>query len=645
MRYSIIIPAHNEAHRIEATLEEYATAFPGSEILVVANGCTDDTPARVARIAERHPGVRCIQIDHTVGKGGAVRAGFLAASAPLVAFADADGSTPAFELARLFDALGLDDALIGSRWMPGSHVVLAQSLLRRVASRVFNALVRALFGLRFTDTQCGAKVFRQTALQRVVTHLETSNMAFDVELLLALRDAGLLVREEPTLWLDSRDTGISLLPTSLKMLAALVRMRIRRSFFRVLVPLFDHFFETTPLRAHDGFNVLILNWRDPTHPQAGGAEAYMFEMARRWVSWGHRVSWLTASYPGATYDETIEGVEIRRVGTAVTVYGAVPIEYLRNFRDRFDVILDAENGIPFFSPFFSMKPKICVMHHVHQQVLRKHLRFPLSAILAWAERVVMPRAYKNVKFVAVSEDTRREMESLRLAARPIEVVHNGVAPDLAPGRKAALPTVLCLGRLKPYKRIDLVVRAFARVRESVPNAVLRIAGSGDAAVLAQLSAFANELGVRAAVFFEGYVDGERKRALLQEAWVCVSASEVEGWGVTTIEANACGTPAVAFAVPGLREAIVHDCSGLLVREGGDLAAAVTRILTDEALRSRLESGALARAKEFSWDRAAEAMMDVIAREVIGQHYCFVRRGEEWILRGADVARVAVELRA
>jgi glycosyltransferase involved in cell wall biosynthesis len=436
----------------------------------------------------------------------------------------------------------------------------------------------------------------------------------------------------------------ALLPTSLKMLAAIARLRMRRSLFRMLVPVFDRLFPTTPMRVHDGFNILILNWRDPTHPQAGGAEAYLFEMARRWVSWGHRVSWLTASYRGATPESVLEGVEIKRVGNAATVYGAVAFEYVRRCRDRFDVILDAENGIPFFSPLFSMKPKIGIMHHVHQQVLRKHLRFPLSEVLAWAERRLMPRVYRNVQFVAVSQDTRQEMERLRLAARPVEVIHNGVAPDLAPGEKAGSPTLLCLGRLKPYKRVDLVVRAFARVRAVVPDAVLRVAGAGDEAVAVRLRALAEELGVTEAVVFEGYVDDERKRELLQRAWVCVSASEIEGWGVTAIEANACGTPVVAFDVPGLREAIVDAETGLLVPEGGDLSGAIVTVLTDASLRARLERGALARAQEFSWDRAADAMLDVIAREAVGKHYGLVRRRGDWVLHGAGAARVPVELR-
>ncbi|MGH7737035.1 MAG: glycosyltransferase [Candidatus Tyrphobacter sp.] len=632
------MPARNEASRIETTLQQYADVFDDSEIIVVVNGCTDDTYDRVVRIARDHPNVRWVRIDRCVGKGGAVRAGFLTAAAPLVGFADADGSTPAHELRRLFEAVGDADGVVGSRWMPGARVPRRQPLVRRIASRIFNGLVRGFFGLPYSDTQCGAKVFRASMLQRVVTHLETANMAFDVDLLLALKDAHANIREVPTLWLDVASAGFTLVPTSLRMLTALLRLRMRRSFFRIFIPVFDHLVPTTPMRAHDGFAILVLNWRDPTNPQAGGAEAYLFEMAKRWVAGGHRVSWLSASYPGAARESVIDGIPITRVGTALSVYARLPLEYLRNFRDRFDVIVDAENGIPFFSPLFSMKPKICVVHHVHQGVLKRHLRFPLSTMLAWAERRLMPRLYRDDRFVAVSRDTCRAMErELGIPASKVEVIPNGVDERLVPGEKAAYPMVLALGRLKRYKRGDLILEAFARVRKNVPGAVLHVAGDGDDR--ARLERIARDAGVADAVVFEGHVSFERKRELLQQAWVYVVASEIEGWGVGVIEAAACGTPAVAFAVPGLREAIVDGMTGVLVPEGADLAEPLRWLLGDASLRTRLGAAAIARARAFSWDASAEAMLDVIARQTIGQYYGFVRKDGRWALAGSGLAHV------
>jgi glycosyltransferase involved in cell wall biosynthesis len=195
------------------------------------------------------------------------------------------------------------------------------------------------------------------------------------------------------------------------------------------------------------------------------------------------------------------------------------------------------------------------------------------------------------------------------------LVHCGVDKRLVPGEKAATPTVLYLGRLKAHKRVDLLIETFARVRERVPGAVLEIAGTGDARP--SLEALAKRLGLEDAVRFEGFVDDDRKRELLQRAWVTATLSEIEGWGISPIEGNACGTPAIAYDVPGLREAIVHGESGLIVPIGGDVSDAIVSVLQDDALRARLQRGALRRAELFSWDKSARDMFLEIMRAIVG----------------------------
>jgi len=627
--YSIIIPAHNEEQRISATLRDYAEKFSDGEILVVLNGCTDNTAAIVANMQMQHPNISQIDISAAVGKGGAVRAGFLAARAPLIGFADADGATSAGEMRRLF-ALSEDvDGIIGSRWAKDARIESKQPLMRRFASRVFNRIVRILFGLPFHDTQCGAKVFKADVLRGVIAHIETSNMAFDVDLLFACKNIGAVIKEVPTTWSDVPGTQVRLAATSAKMLAALVRLRIRHSFLRVIVPLFDKVFPTTPLRHRDGLSILILNWRDPTHPQSGGAETYLFELARRWVACGNTVEWITASYRGAPKYDLLDGVQICRVGNAFTVYLWAAIEYLRRYRDRFDIIVDSENGIPFFSPLYSLKPKICVMHHVHRSVFRSQLPFPISEMFVWLEGWAMPRAYRNARFVAVSTDTKSEMEHLGMSSYPIEVVMNGVDPSLAPGPKAPIPTVIYLGRLKAYKRVDLLLRSFARVLTEIPTAELKIAGSGDA--LDALIELTKELGISTHVQFEGHVSEQRKAELLQSAWAFISPSEKEGWGISVIEANACGTPAIAFAVPGLREAIQDGISGLLVPDGSDLSEPVTRILRDADLRQKLSAGALSRSRDFTWSDSAQKFLAIITESLALEAGIFMRNGGAWDL--------------
>jgi glycosyltransferase involved in cell wall biosynthesis len=353
------------------------------------------------------------------------------------------------------------------------------------------------------------------------------------------------------------------------------------------------------------------------------------------------VEWLSGGFPGGAARDRIDAIPVRRVGNAVTVYAAVPWTYLREFRDRFDLVLDSSNGIPFFSPLFSMKPKICVMYHVHREVFKKHLPGWLAGILAWCEETFVPIVYRNVHFVTISEDTRDEMARVGIGSPAAGLVRCGVDDRLVPGEKAAVPTVLYLGRLKAYKRVDRLIEAFAAVRARLPSAVLRIAGTGDA--LPALRGLVARLGLDEAVTFEGFVDDDRKRELLQRAWATVSLSEMEGWGISAIEGNACGTPAIAYDVPGLREAIVHQESGLIVPDGGDAAAAIVAVLTDDALRHRLERGALARAAKFSWDEAAREMLFEIVRAIVGMDFRAVDLDGRWTYFGAAAANDASSL--
>ncbi|MBV8081964.1 MAG: glycosyltransferase [Candidatus Eremiobacteraeota bacterium] len=248
-RHSVIIPAHNEAGRIERTLKEYAEVFADGEIIVVLNNCTDDTAHALRNVTAAC--LRAVEITDPIGKGGAVRAGFMLARAPLVGFVDADGSTSAAEMRRLFGLLAHADAAIGSRWMPGASLDPPQPLIRRVASRVFNLLARSLTRLPFSDTQCGAKAFRADALARVLPAVETANFAFDVDLLAALARLGARIVEVPIAWRDRSTSRLRVVRQSLRMAGALARLAMKRSRLHWAVPYFDRIVPTRPLTLHE----------------------------------------------------------------------------------------------------------------------------------------------------------------------------------------------------------------------------------------------------------------------------------------------------------------------------------------------------------------------------------------------------------
>jgi dolichol-phosphate mannosyltransferase len=224
MRYSIVIPAYNEEKRIGQLLQSLSD--PQAEFIFVCDG-TDRTPEVIEKFSREHPDltVRCLTYTQRLGKGGGVYEGFRAATTPLIGFMDADNSTEYSEMIRLIDLIGDYGGIIGSRHMPDSTVEIHQPLSRRFQSRLFNHIIRLLFGLQFYDTQCGAKVFRKDAIDRILPDLHARGFEFDVELLWHLRRAGLQILEVPVVW---NDAGDSRLQTSdaFSMLFTLLRLRL-----------------------------------------------------------------------------------------------------------------------------------------------------------------------------------------------------------------------------------------------------------------------------------------------------------------------------------------------------------------------------------------------------------------------------------
>jgi len=222
-RYSLVIPAYNEEKRI-AGLFDAITSFDG-ELIVVCDG-NDHTADVVDAIAKGRPDlvIRCLRFPARLGKGGGVIAGLKAARAPFVGYTDADGSTGIDEMVRLFGHLGDADVVIGSRWIPGSTLAVRQGWLRRVESRAFNVIIRLLFGLSFNDTQCGAKVFKKSAVDAVVPHLRAQGFEFDVELLWRLARAGSRIVEVPIAWQNKGDSRVKK-SDMLRMLSGLLRVR------------------------------------------------------------------------------------------------------------------------------------------------------------------------------------------------------------------------------------------------------------------------------------------------------------------------------------------------------------------------------------------------------------------------------------
>jgi glycosyltransferase involved in cell wall biosynthesis len=312
-------------------------------------------------------------------------------------------------------------------------------------------------------------------------------------------------------------------------------------------------------------------------------------------------------------------MRIVRVGGRHTFSVAAPRAFRSHFRGAFDVVVEDLNKVPLFTPMWADAPVVLLAHHLFGATAFQAASPPVAAATWLLERPI-PRVYPKVPTIAVSESTRDDLVERGLPETIIEVVPNGIdleryTPDQA--AKTAHPTLLFLGRLKEYKRLDLVLKAVANLMSQGVRVHLDVAGSGDQGEA--WAKLAHELGISEQVDFLGYVSEERKLQLLRSSWVHVLTSSKEGWGISNLEAAACGTPTVASDAPGLRDSVRDGETGLLVRHGSvqELTEALRRILGDDDLRGRLSRGASAFASSFSWDAAASRVERILQRVVAG----------------------------
>jgi glycosyltransferase involved in cell wall biosynthesis len=240
----ILIPAYNEERRIEPMLRDYAEFFAKNysgpfQLVVVLNGCTDDTLGVVQKVAADFPSVRELEFKEPIGKGGALIEGLkLAKQSELIGYVDADGATPPRAFLELVKKIGAADCIIGSRWLPGALIHQSQQTSRQFASRAFHKIVQMFFGMNLRDTQCGAKVMKTEAVQKIHDRLAIADMAFDINLLFSLKHAGFKIVEVPTEWTDKAGSKVALGRSSLTMFLSVLRVRLIYSpFYKWLRPL------------------------------------------------------------------------------------------------------------------------------------------------------------------------------------------------------------------------------------------------------------------------------------------------------------------------------------------------------------------------------------------------------------------------
>jgi len=352
---TVVVPAHNEEERLARTLADLREQLPGAEIIVVANSCRDATVAIATDAARSDLRMQVLDVGARIGKGGAVRLGFQIARGDVVAFVDADGATPGAEVKRLYQSMGNADCIVATRWGPGAVVQVAQSRWRRFLGRGFNLLVRLLFGLHFTDTQCGAKFVRRAALEGILDDLETAGFAFDVDLLFQLMRHGRTIVEAPIVWRDCSGSKVNVWIAVPRMLTAMLRLRLKYSPLRVLVPWLDRLGQLEIIRCRRALRVLVVSDAHPLSAQASSLERSVQSAVSGLAQSEWSAVW-SYSLPLALVEPFPEQSALRYERRTRSLAST----YLRDYRDRFDCVVEVCRKRYYWTPLFSMKPKVVI---------------------------------------------------------------------------------------------------------------------------------------------------------------------------------------------------------------------------------------------------------------------------------------------
>ncbi len=353
--------------------------------------------------------------------------------------------------------------------------------------------------------------------------------------------------------------------------------------------------------------ILALNWRDMHHPEAGGAEVHLHEILSHLARWGHETTQLSTGFPGGAAEDEIDGVRILRHGRWYDANFTLPLFARRHMKgERYDVVLEDINKLPFFMPLYTKVPVVPVIPHLFGTTVFREANWAIGSYVVTAEKLI-PSVFRRNRFIVISPSTRDDIVARGIPAERIEVILCGLDHeryrDLGLERYER-PTIVHLGRLRRYKSVEIAMKAMETVTKNVPDARLVIIGDGP--WRPELEKYASGLGMGDAIEFTGYLGGDELVEMLNRAHLLFNPSPKEGWGLTVIEANACGVPVVASDRPGLRDSVVDGSTGFLVPYGDSTAFGekAALLLTDRELWKDMSASAIERTGELAWERCA-----------------------------------------
>ncbi len=358
--------------------------------------------------------------------------------------------------------------------------------------------------------------------------------------------------------------------------------------------------------------ILILSWRCLKNPDSGGSELYFHELSKRWAKNGHEIVWFSPQFSGGLREEYCDGIKIIRKGNRFSVYLHSFLKYVKNDFGNFDVIIDVENGIPFFSPLYIKKGEIFLhIQHIHKNVWVKEMPIHLAIIGKFLESVIMPLIYKKNKIITISNSSFEEIKNDKLSNNDVYIVNPGIEfYKFKKYKKNKKATVLFLNRIKKYKGIMHLLMAAKELKNQ--NIDFWIVGSGE--YLDKAVDYAKREKLNNVIFF-GKVDEERKKEIMQKSWILVNPSYKEGWGIVNIEANYFGIPVIGSNVSGIKDSVIDRRTGLLFEYGNhkELANKINFLVDNYKERKYMGKEAKIWAKKFDWDSKAMEYLKILEK--------------------------------
>ncbi len=361
--------------------------------------------------------------------------------------------------------------------------------------------------------------------------------------------------------------------------------------------------------------VHVLAWRDLDDVDAGGSEVHADHFMRRWAAAGLEITHRTSAAAGQPATADRNGYHVVRRGSRYSVFPRGVARELASCH-QYDALVEVWNGVPWLSPVWSHKPRITFLHHVHGPMWDQLLPRPLAFMGRAVEARLAPPFYRRTLTMTPSEATREELLQLGFKPNRVIAVNNGVEEMFVPGEsEAAVPTIVCVGRLAPVKRQDKLIDEAVVAKRRVPDLQLVIVGEGPLRPV--LERRIAHHGAGDWVHLAGRLSYEQLIGLYQRAWLVTSASLAEGWGLTLTEAAACGTPAVATDVNGHRSSVIDGVTGVLVPLDR-LGDTIADVLLDGPRRKALADAALTRARTLTWEASARGVLAGLHGQVMAK---------------------------